>query len=82
MMVVCRLLGLPDDDVDKLIRPGYTTTTTLLDGIVAPEQLEQAGMAAIELPGYVLEHFEKASEKLESSLMADLATRCAAGELE
>lgn len=81
MMVVCRLLGLPDDDVDKLIRLGYATTT-LLDGIVAPEQLEQAGMAAIELSGYVLEHFEKASEKPESSLMADLAARCAAGELE
>lgn len=57
MMVVCKLLGLPDDDVDRLIRLGYATTT-LLDGIVTSEQLEQAGMAAMELSGYVLEYFE------------------------
>lgn len=81
MMVVCQLLGLPDDDADKLIRLGYATTT-LLDGIVTPEQLKQAGVAAMELAGYVLEHFEKASGKPESGLMGDLATRCASGELD
>ncbi len=58
MMVVCKLLGLPDDDVDTLIRLGYATTT-LLDGIVTPEQLGQAGLAAMELSGYVLEPFRK-----------------------
>lgn len=81
MMVVCQLLGLPDDDADKLIRLGYATTM-LLDGIVTPEQLKQAGVAAMELAGYVLEHFEKASGKPESGLMGDLATRCASGELD
>jgi cytochrome P450 family 144 len=81
MMVVARLLGLPDSDVDKLIRLGYATTT-LLDGIVTSEQLEAAGMAAIELSAYVLEHFEKASANAEYGLIADLATRCATGELE
>lgn len=81
MMVVCKLLGLPDDDADKLIRLGYATTT-LLDGIVTPEQVEQAGLAAMELSGYVLEHFEKAGGKPESGLMGDLAERCASGELE
>lgn len=81
MMVVCKLLGLPDDDVDNLIRLGYATTT-LLDGIVTSEQLEQAGLAAMELSGYVLEHFEKASGKPESGLIADLAARYASGELE
>lgn len=80
MMVVCKLLGLPDDDVDKLIRLGYATTT-LLDGIVAAEQLEAAGLAAMELSGYVLEHFEKASDKPESALIAELAARCASGEI-
>ena len=39
MMVVARLLGLPDGDVDDLIRLGYATTT-LLDGIVTQTQLE------------------------------------------
>jgi cytochrome P450 len=81
MMVVARLLGLPDDDVDKLIRLGYATTT-LLDGIVTSDQLEEALAAAMELSGYVLEHFEKASANTEYGLIADLAARCASGELE
>jgi cytochrome P450 len=81
MMVVARLLGLPDDDVDKLVRLGYATTT-LLDGIVTPDQLEEAFAAAMELSGYVLEHFQKASAADEHGLIADLAARCASGELE
>ena len=81
MMVVARLLGLPDDDVDNLIRLGYATTT-LLDGIVTQTQLEAAGAAAMELSGYVLEHFEKASANAEHGLIGDLAERCASGELE
>jgi cytochrome P450 len=81
MMVVARLLGLPDDDVDKLVRLGYATTT-LLDGIVTPGQLEEAFAAALELSGYVSEHFEKPSANGQSGLIADLAERCASGELE
>jgi cytochrome P450 len=81
MMVVCKLLGLPDVDVDRLIRLGYATTT-LLDGIVTPDQLAAAGVAAMELSGYVLEHFEKASDNSEDGLIADLAARCTSGELE
>ena len=81
MMVVARLLGLPDDDVDDLIRLGYATTT-LLDGIVTPDQLQDAGVAAMELSRYVVEHFEKASATGENGLIADLAQRCASGEVE
>jgi cytochrome P450 len=81
MMVVARLLGLPDDDVDKLIRLGYATTT-LLDGVVTSEQLEAATMAAFELSAYVLDHFAKAATNAEDGLIADLAARCASGELE
>ncbi len=81
MMVVARLLGLPADDVDKLVRLGYATTT-LLDGVVTPDQLEDAFAAALELSGYVQEHFEKASDSMEFGLIADLAGRCASGELE
>jgi len=81
MMVVCKLLGLPDDDVDKLIRLGYATTT-LLDGIVTPAQLAEAGAAAMELFGYVLERFERTSANGEYGLIADLAARYASGELE
>ncbi|MBV9638189.1 MAG: cytochrome P450 [Mycobacteriaceae bacterium] len=81
MMVVAQLLGLPEEDVDKLIRLGYATTT-LLDGIVSPPQLEAAGMAAMELSGYVLEHFENAAESPKPGLIGDLAARNKSGELD
>lgn len=80
MMVVARLLGLPDGDVDRLIRLGYATTT-LLDGIVSPPQLEAAGMAALELSGYVLEHFANADDAGQG-LIGDLAARNRSGELD
>jgi len=81
MMVDAQLLGLPEEDVDKLIRLGYATTT-LLDGIVSPPQLEAAGMAAMELSGYVLEHFENAAESPKPGLIGDLAARNKSGELD
>jgi len=81
MKVVAELLGLPHDDVDKLIQWGYATTT-LLDGIVTQEQLTAAGVAAMELSGYVLEHFEAATSNPAPGLISDMAARCASGELE
>lgn len=81
MMVVARLLGLPDDDVDELIPLAYAATM-LLDGIVTPDQLQEAGIAAIKLSGYILKYFEKASASPEYGLIADLAARYASGELE
>jgi cytochrome P450 len=81
MMVVTQLLGLPDGDVDQLIRLGYATTT-LLDGILSDEQIEAAGLASIELSGYVLEHFENATANPKPGLITDLAMRCASGELD
>ncbi len=81
MMVVAELLGLPHEDVDKLIRLGYATTT-LLDGIVTPAQLEAAGVGAMELGGYVMEQFAAAEGDLGSGLIHDMAARCASGELE
>ncbi|HKV19249.1 MAG TPA: cytochrome P450 [Mycobacterium sp.] len=80
MMVVAKLLGLSQNDVDKFIRCGYATTA-LLDGLITPAQVEAAGMAAMELGGYVLEHFEKAADDPQSGLIGDLATRCASGEI-
>ena len=81
MMVVAQLLGLPEDDVDELIRLGYAATS-LLDGIVSAEQLEAAGTAAMELAGYVLEHFCEAAQNPRPGLIGDLAARCESGELE
>lgn len=81
MMVVARLLGLPEEDTDMLIRLGFATTT-LLDGVVSATQLEAAGMAAMELSGYVMEHFAKAGDSAAPGLIGDLAARYASGELE
>lgn len=81
MMVVAKLLGLPDADVDNLIRLGYATTT-LLDGVVTEAQLAEAGVAAFELANYVMEHFEKASGTDKPGLIPDLAARYASRELD
>jgi cytochrome P450 family 144 len=81
MMVVARLIGVPDEDVDRLIQWGYATTT-LLDGVVSADQLRAAGVAAMELGGYVLEHFERAATNPAQNLLTDLAARCASGELD
>jgi cytochrome P450 len=81
MMVVAKLLGLPDTDVDNLIRLGFATTT-LLDGVVTQAQLEAAGVAAFELSTYVMEHFEKANGTDEPGLIPDLAARYASGEVD
>jgi cytochrome P450 len=81
MMVVARLIGIPDDDVDQLIRWAYATTT-LLDGIVAADQLQAAGLAAMELGGYVSERFEQAATNPAENLLCDLASRCASDELD
>lgn len=81
MMVVARLIGVPDHDVDMLIASGYATTQ-LLDGLVSAEQLTAAGTAAIELSGYISEHFERAATEPGDNLLGDLATLCAAGQLD
>ena len=81
MMVVARLLGLPDEDVDELIRLGYATTT-LLDGVVDPAQLEAAGTAALRLSGYVMEHFARWRDDPAPGLIGDLAARHDSGELD
>lgn len=81
MMVVARLIGVPAEDVDMLIASGYATTQ-LLDGLVSAEQLAAAGTAAIELSGYISEHFERAAHTRGDDLLGDLATLCAAGQLD
>jgi len=82
MMVVAKLLGLPDTDVENLIRLGFATTT-LLDGVVTHAQLDAAGVAAMELSGYIMERFEKATTGASApGLISDLAQRYASGEVD
>lgn len=80
MLVVARLLGLPADDVDRLVTWAYASTQ-LLDGLVDTEQLTASGIAAIELGGYLTEQFEAAVANPGEDLLGDLAAVCAAERL-
>jgi cytochrome P450 len=81
MMVVCRLIGVPDEDVDQLIKWAYTATQ-LLEGLVDQAQLAAAGVAAMELGGYITDHFGRAAADPPDNLLGDLAAVCASGELD
>lgn len=81
MMVVGRILGVPDDDVDMLIASGLAMTQ-LLDGLVDAQGLAAASAAATDLHAYIGEHFESATADPGDNLMGDLAIACATGELD
>jgi cytochrome P450 len=80
MMIVTRLIGVPDVDVDRLMRWGYSSTK-VVEGLVDKDQLAAAGVAVMELAGYINEHFEKAAADPQDNLLSVLATACASGEV-
>lgn len=80
MMIVGRLIGVPDDDIDQLMRSGCSSTQ-LLEGIGSPAQLDAAGVAVMELSKYIDEHFIDAAEHPRDTLLGDLAQACAHGEV-
>jgi cytochrome P450 family 144 len=80
MTVVARLIGVPDEDVDRLARWGYAGTQ-LLEGLVSEDELAAAGAAVLELGGYIADHFGRAAADPPDNLLGDLAIACATGEL-
>ncbi|MGV0745071.1 cytochrome P450 [Mycolicibacterium sp. XJ870] len=80
MLVVAQLLGLPSTDVDRLVGWAYASTQ-LLDGLVEADQLTSAGIAAIELGGYLIDKFEQAAANPQDNLLGDLASYCASEQL-
>ncbi|RAV13945.1 cytochrome P450 [Mycolicibacterium sp. GF69] len=80
MMIVGRIIGVPDADVDKLIRWGYSATQ-VVEGLVTQQQMESAGVAVMELGGYITERFRQAAADPQDNLLGDLATACADGTL-
>lgn len=80
MMIVGRIIGVPDTDVDRLIRWGYAATQ-VVEGLVTPAQMESAGVAVMELSAYVTEQFGRAAAEPRDNLLGDLALACAAGDL-
>lgn len=81
MMIVGRIIGVPDEDVDSLIAWGYSATQ-LLEGLVTQDQLTAAGIAVMELSAYISDQFRQAANEGADTLLGDLATACAAGELD
>jgi cytochrome P450 family 144 len=72
MMVVAQLIGVPDTDVDQLVKWGYAATQ-LLEGLVDQDQLGSAGMAVLELSGYIAERFDEAAATPQDNLLGELA---------
>jgi cytochrome P450 family 144 len=81
MMVVARLIGVPAEDVDRLIKWSYASTH-LLDGVVDEEHLTASGVAAMELGNYIQDHMGRASADPRDNLLGALATACSAGEFD
>ncbi|BBZ46169.1 cytochrome P450 [Mycobacterium parmense] len=81
MMIVGRIIGVPDAHVDKLIRWGYAATQ-VVEGLVTQAQLDAAGVAVMELGGYIAEQFQRAVSDPGDNLLGDLATACASGRLD
>jgi cytochrome P450 len=76
MMIVTRLIGVPDVDSEQLMRWGYASTQ-VVEGLVGPDELTAAGVAVMELAGYINEHFERAAAAPRDDLLSVLATACA-----
>ncbi|MCV7279347.1 cytochrome P450 [Mycolicibacterium flavescens] len=80
MMIVARIIGVPDRDVDRLIRWGYAATQ-VVEGLVTDDQMAQAGTAVMELAAYITEQFENALSDPGDDLIGDLATARARSEM-
>ena len=81
MMVVARLIGVPAEDVDHLIRLSCLSTQ-LLDGVVDEEHLTASGAAAMELGTYIHRQFGRAAADPRDDLLGALATASSAGEFD
>lgn len=81
MMVVARIIGVPPNDIDQLIRWGYAATQ-FVEGLVSPDQLAAAGADVMALGGYITEKFTQAAGEQREDLLGDLAAASAAGDID
>ncbi|WP_299562747.1 cytochrome P450 [uncultured Mycolicibacterium sp.] len=80
MLVVARIIGVPDGDAEQLARWGYAATQ-VVEGLVGADQLADAMVAVGELTGYITDRFARAAAAPRDDLLGDLVRACAAGEL-
>ena len=78
MMIVGRIIGVPDQDVDQLVRWGCAATQ-FVEGMVTQQQLHAAGVAVMQLSAYITEQFHHAATDPRNNLLGDLAAMCATG---
>jgi cytochrome P450 len=81
MMIVGRIIGVPDADIDNLVQWGYSATQ-VVEGLVSKDQLTDAGVAVMELFAYIADQFQRAAGNPQDNLLGDLAVACASGEME
>jgi len=79
--IVARIIGIPDDDAEKLFRWGCSATQ-LVEGLVTAEHMEAAEAAVMELSVYISEQFQRAASATTESLLGDLSAACARGEID
>ena len=81
MMIVARLIGVPDADSDQLARWGYASTQ-LLDGLLSEDSVNASMKSLGELNAYIVEHLKRAESAPCDDLIGVLATVCAEGQLD
>jgi cytochrome P450 family 144 len=81
MMIVARLIGVPDDDADQLARWGYASTQ-LLDGLMSADELAASMTAIIELSSYIVDQLNRAAANPGDDLIGELARARADGRLD
>jgi cytochrome P450 len=81
MMVVAELIGIPDADIGQLVQWGYAATQ-LLEGLVSQSQLAEAGVALLELNGYITECFRRAVAEPQGNLLGELSAACTSGQID
>jgi len=81
MTLVAKLIGLPDDDVPRLVEWGYGSTE-LLGGVLAEGRLPVAVDDAIQLAGYLHGAFEAANRDPGDDLLGDLVAAVNGGDVE
>ena len=81
MMVVARLIGVPDDDADQLAHWGYASTQ-LLDGLMSADELAASMAAITDLSAYIVEQLRDAAEHPRDDLVSELAGACRGGVID
>lgn len=81
MTLVAKLIGLPDEDVPRLVEWGYGSTE-LLGGVLAEGRLPVAVDAAMQLAGYLHGAFEATRRAPGDDVLGDLAVAVNDGVIE